>query len=93
MRFLKDLRERGVYKNVNRKGRLLAEGCEVPPSGRAYKGSRQRVRLPNHYVLYQIIKICQAVNKSFGCWKLERKKFSAVLSACQEVVSSLYCAR
>lgn len=47
--------------------------------------------LPNQNALYQIIKICQAVNKSFGCWKLERKKFSVGPFVCQEVLSGLYC--
>ncbi len=75
---LKGLWNLGVYKGVNGKGGRLADDCEVPPSGRAYQDLGIKTPAKRNKV-YQIIKICQVANKSFGCWRLERKKFSAEL--------------
>ena len=44
-------------------------------------------------LVYQLIKICQDVNKWFGCRKLQRKKFSVRLPVGLEFLTHLDCAR
>jgi len=43
--------------------------------------------------LYYKIKICQAVNKWFGCKKLQGKEFSAGSPVGEEFLSPLVCAK
>ena len=51
------------------------------------------IRPQSNKLLYYRIKICQAVNKWFGCKKLQGKKFSAGSPVGEEFLSSLVCAK
>src|SRR2546429_9083596 len=65
------VREGGVRSAVRRRGRMGL-------SGTGYRPSLAESQKP----LYYIFTVCQAINKSFGYWKLERKKFSANRPVC-----------
>src|SRR5579859_1982732 len=48
-----------------------------------------KIRPQSSKLLYYKIKICQAVNKWFGCRKLQRKKFSIGALVCAGFISRL----
>ena len=72
------------------RGRMGLSGTGYRP----FEAQGKQKPCPNRRsVLYYLFTICQAINKSFGYWRLERKKFSLGSSICVGVLSCLYCVR